>query len=105
VAGQWNNGGSSYYQTAILHEIDADRFAEVVFGYVTSGKFEAMGDQLRALADRHRPNRLSEELRWAKSVKAKLEKLAEQAGQLERARMDWFFRFNWKFPTDAEGEE
>tara|TARA_R110002049_G_scaffold114739_1_gene266078 strand:+ start:5426 stop:7246 length:1821 start_codon:yes stop_codon:yes gene_type:complete len=101
----WNNGGSSYYQTAILHEIDADRFAEVVFGYVTSGKFEAMGDQLRALADRHRPNRLSEELRWAKSVKAKLEKLAEQAGQLERARMDWFFRFNWKFPTDAEGEE
>lgn len=101
----WNNGGSSYYQTAILHEIDADRFAEVVFGYVTSGKFEAMGDQLRALADRHRPNRLSEELGWAKSVKAKLEKLAEQAGQLERARMDWFFRFNWKFPTDAEGEE
>jgi hypothetical protein len=99
----WNNGGSGYYQTAILHGIDADEFAEVVIGYVTSGDFESIGAQLQTLADRHRPENFPEELIWAEKVKTKLEKLAEEKGQLEKARMVWFLRFNWKFPTDEGG--
>ncbi len=94
----WNNDGSGYYQTAILHEIDAVEFAEVVFVYVTSGEFEAIGAQMKALSDRHRPDNLLEEVVWAKTVKTKLEALAENAGQLEKARMTWFLGFNWKFP-------
>lgn len=97
----WDNDGSGYYQTAILHEIDAIEFAEVVFGYVTSGEFAAIGAQMKALADRHRPDNLQEEVVWAKMVKTRLEALAEKAGQLEKARMVWFLGFNWKFP---EGE-
>jgi hypothetical protein len=101
----WNNGGSGYYQTAILHEIDAFEFAEVVFGYVTSGEFEAIGAQLEALADRHSPDNFKEEVVWAKTVKARLEALAEEAGQLEEARMVWFLRFNWKFPKGEDADE
>ncbi|MBL3553162.1 P-loop NTPase fold protein [Rhodovulum sulfidophilum] len=100
----WNNGGSSYYQTAILHEIDAREFAEVVFSYVTSGDFEAVGAQLKNLADRHRPNIFPEELVWAKTVKTELERLAEEAGKLEKARMVWFLGFNWRFPTDERDD-
>lgn len=101
----WNNGGSGYYQTAILHEIDPDEFAEVVFDYVASGEFEAIGAQIEALADRHRPDYLLEEVDWAKTVKAKLKALAEEAGQLEKARMVWFLGFNWKFPKgEGAGE-
>lgn len=96
----WNNGGSGYGQTAILHEIDAVEFAEVVFGYLKSGDFEAIGAQLKSLADRRRSDSFSEELVWAEKVKAELKKLAEEAGHLEKARMVWFLRFNWKFPTD-----
>lgn len=99
----WNNGGSGYYQTAILHGIDADEFAEVVIGYVTSGDFESIGAQLQTLAGRHRPDNFPEELIWAEKVKTKLEKLAEEKGQLEKARMVWFLGFNWKFPTDEGG--
>ncbi|MCO6381657.1 hypothetical protein [Oceanicola sp. 502str15] len=98
----WNNGGSGFYETEILNQIDADEFAEVVFGYVTSGGFEVIGGQLKALADRHRPNNFLEEVVWAKTVKTKLEALAEEAGHLEKARMVWFLGFHWKFP---EGED
>lgn len=100
----WNNGGSGYYQTAILYEIDAVAFAEVVFGYVTSGDFEAIGAQLQTLAERHRPDNFPEELVWAKKVKTELEQLSEEAGQLEKARMVWFLGFNWKFPTDERAD-
>ena len=100
----WNNSGASYCQTAILHEIDATEFAEVVFRYVTSGHFEAIGDQLQALANRHRPDNFPEELVWANKVKSTLEKLAEDAGQLEKARMVWFLGFNWRFSTGDSGD-
>lgn len=53
----WNNGVSGYHQNAILHEIGALEFAEVVFGYVRSGSIEAIGAQLRDLADRHHPKK------------------------------------------------
>ena len=96
----WNNGGLGYYQAAILQEIDASEFAKVIFDHVTSGGSEAIGDQLKALADRHRPDNLPEEVVWANTVKTKLEELAEEAGQLEKARMFWFLRFNWKFLKD-----
>ena len=95
-----NNDGSGYYETAILQEIDADKFAEVVFGYVTSGDFEAIGAQLKNLAGRHRLSTLPEEIVWAERVKTKLEELAEKVGPLEKARMVWFLRFNWRFPME-----
>ena len=101
----WDNGGSGYCQTAILHEIDAVDFAEVVFSYVTSGKFEAIGTQLKALGERHRSGRLLEEVVWAQTVRTKLEALAEEAGQLEKARMVWFLGFNWSFPTSEDDGE
>ena len=100
----WNNGGSGYYQTAILHEIDAVEFAEVVFGYVTSGDFEAIGAHLQTLAERYRPDNFPEEIVWANKVKTELEQLAEEAGQLEKARMVWFLGLNWKFRTDERAD-
>lgn len=99
-----NKRHTGYYNTAILHEIDADIFANTIFGYVTSGKLNEIGTQLKALADRHSPNKIAEELAWANGVRTRLKTLAEKAGPLEKARMVWFFRFNWKFPTeDGDG--
>lgn len=100
----WNNGGSGYSQTAILHEIDAVEFAKVAFGYVTSGDFEAIGAHLQTLAKRCRPDNFQEELVWASKVKTELEQLAEKAGQLEKARMVWFLGFNWRFQMDERAD-
>ena len=72
----WNNSGSNYCQTAILHEIDVVEFAEVVFGYLTSGDFENLGAQLKTLAVRHSPDNFPKELVWAKNVKTELESLS-----------------------------
>lgn len=100
----WNNGGTSYHQTPILHEIDADEFAKAVFDHMTSGDFVAIGAQLQTLADRQRPDGFLDEVVWAKKVKTQLRKLAQEAGPLEKARMVWFLSFNWKFPADVRAD-
>ena len=97
-----DNDRAGYRETAILHEIDAVKFAEEIFGYVTSGHLRAIGPQLQTLADRHRPNGIPEELAWANKVKTTLKNLAEEGGPLEKARMAWFLDMYWKFPTEAE---
>lgn len=97
------NGHTNYYRTEILHLIDPDNFAEVVFGYITSGNFEAIGEVLEALADRHRNLDIKEnEEAWAKKVRKALCDVATKAGPLEKARMRWFLGLHWKLPADAE---
>lgn len=95
-----NNGYAGYGKTPILHYMDAEKFAKAIFGYVTLGDFEAIGTQLQALGDRHRPESIPQELAWAREVRTVLIDLAEKAGQLEKARMIWFLSFNWKFPVE-----
>jgi len=94
---------TGYYRTEILHLIDTYKFAEVVFGLVTSGHFEAIGSVLKSLADRLR-NLGSDknEGAWANAVKVALCKIAADSGPLEKARMHWFLGFYWRFPKDAD---
>lgn len=97
------NGHAGYYHTEILHLIDPHKFAEVTFDYVTSGKFEAIGSVLKALADRHRNLSSGEKERaWANEVRDALCSFAADSGSLEKARMHWFLGFHWRFPKDLE---
>jgi len=95
--------GNGYCETEILYKIDANEFANAIFDHVTSGNFEDVGTLLKTLADRHRQNRMPKELTWANKVKAILNSLANQAGELEKARMVWFLGFYWKFPVQDGG--
>jgi hypothetical protein len=97
------HGHSGFYKTEILHLIDPYKFAEVVFAYVCSGHFEAIGSVLTALADRHRNlDGMEKEGAWADDVRDALCKISAECGALEKARMHWFLGFNWKFPRKAE---
>ncbi|WP_129590302.1 P-loop NTPase fold protein [Roseovarius nitratireducens] len=97
-------GQGGYYRTEILHVIDPRKFAEGIFGYVTSGEFDVIGALMKTLADRHRNanNSFAQEAAWVKTLKASLVEVATDAGPIEKARMHWFLKFNWTFP---EGDE
>ncbi|MBK0327902.1 hypothetical protein I5535_11420 [Rhodobacteraceae bacterium F11138] len=95
----WKMGRSNFYDTAILHEIEVLQFAKQVFGYMTSGKYDAIGEVLLALAERHRTDTISEECNWANEVRTALNGLAEVAGPLVMAQLNWFLGQYWKFPT------
>lgn len=93
-----------YYHTEILHLIEPEEFADVIFQYVTSGEFDAIGALLKSLADRHRNASISfaQESAWSKTVKTLLVDKAAKFGPIEKARMHWFLGFSWRFP---EGDE
>jgi hypothetical protein len=100
------DGHTGYYRTEILHLIDPHKFAEVTFGYVTSGHFEAIGSVLKALADRHcNLDNDEKEGAWANEVKDALCTIAAASGPLEKARMHLFLGFSWRFPNDVEDDD
>ncbi|MDW3119377.1 MAG: hypothetical protein R8G60_17555 [Roseovarius pacificus] len=96
-------GQGNYYRTEILHMIDSDEFAQLIFDHVTSGEAEAAGDVLRNLAERHHVSQsFDNEVGWAKTVQSSLVDIATSAGPIEKARMHQFLGFNWRFPNDVE---
>jgi hypothetical protein len=99
------SGHVGYYHTEILHLIDPHKFAEVSYGHIASGQFEAIGSVLKALADRCRNLESNEkEAAWANKVREALCNIATESGPLEKARMHWFLGFHWRFPKDAESD-
>ncbi|MCK0120974.1 KAP family NTPase [Loktanella sp. F6476L] len=96
----YNGQGANFYDTSVLHLMDADAFATAIFALIRNGRSEALGETVEVVVKRYGPDTdWSEELLWAAAVEERLLALAEAEDGVAVALVGLFITRYWKFPS------